>query len=219
MLEAFDTRDGQRDAGPSPGGRDFRLSQEMEEIVLLASGRTIRVRVLVERLAARGHVVLAFFLVIPFLQPIPLPGVSTPFGAAVALVGLLMALGRPPFLPARWLERELPSPMVVRVVRAAQRLLRLGERFIRPRGTWLHRHPWATPVSGMVIAISGAQLALPLPIAFTNTMPALVIATTAVGTLEQDAVLIVVGQILCVAVTSVFTGIALLPVLGLHLIF
>lgn len=202
-----------------PPGHCCRLSEELEQVLRLADGKTVTARVLVDHLSTRGHALLAFFLVIPFLQPVPLPGVSTPFGAAVALLGLLMALGRPPWLPKRWLDHELSSGLVIKIVRSGQRLLQRTERFIRPRGQWFHRHRWARPIAGLVIAVSGVELALPLPIVFTNTLPALVIATTAVGALEEDAILTVFGEALFVVALVVFSAIVILPFVGLHIVF
>jgi len=173
-------------------------------------------RVLIEHLSTRGHALLAFFLVLPFLQPIPLPGFSTPIGLAIALLGVLMALGQPPWLPRRWLDRELPPGVVLKAVRAGQKLLSRTERIVRPRGKWFHSHPWTHAIAGDVIAVSGVELALPLPILFTNTMPALVIAITTVGLLEEDAVLVVTGWLLFVAVAAVFFAITVLPLLGLR---
>ncbi len=185
----------------------------------LAAGDTVPVRVLVEHLSGRGNALLAFIVVLPFLQPIPLPGLSTPFGIAVVLLGAAMAFGRPLWLPKRWLDHELRSALVIRIGGGGQRLLHKVERFIKPRGLWFHRHRWARTIAGLVIAVSGAELALPLPIVFTNTLPALTIATTAVGLLEEDAVLAIIGQALFLVGLVVFSGILLLPFLGLHLIF
>jgi len=179
----------------------------------------VTARVLVDHLSIRGHALLAFFLALPFLQPVPLLGLSTPVGAAVVMLGAMMALGRPPWLPHKWLDRELPSKVVIRVVRGGQGLLRRAERFIKPRGLWFHRHRWAKPIAGVVIAISGMELALPLPIAFTNTLPAIVIATTAVALLEEDALLAIIGQLLFLLVSAAFAALFLLPVLGLTAIF
>ena len=187
-------------------------------MVRLASGETVAVRILVDQLSGRGLALLAFFLVLPFLQPIPLPGLSTPFGIAVALLGVAMALGRPLWLPRRWLDHELHSALVIRLGGAGERLLRRVERFVKPRGRWFQRHRWARPIAGVVIAVSGAELALPLPILFTNTLPALTIAATAVGLLEEDAVLAVIGQVLFLVSLVVFGAIVLLPVVGLRLL-
>ena len=214
---AGDSREGR--AAELPPGHHCRLSEELEDVLHLASGETVTAQVLIDHLSTRGHALLAFFLALPFLQPVPLLGLSTPVGSAIAVLGVLMALGRPPWLPRTWLRRNLKSAHVVRVVRTGQGLLRRIERFIKPRGLWFHRHRWARPIAGIAIAISGAELALPLPIAFTNTLPALVIATTAVAMLEEDAILAAVGWVLFVLTLGVFGLIVLLPFVGLHILF
>lgn len=215
-LAHDDRREGDRSHSP---GHRCRLSDELEAIAQLAAGQAIGVRTLVDHLSVRGHALLAFFLALPFLQPLPLPGFSTPIGLAIALLGVLMALGRPAWLPRRWLDREVSSEQVIRVVRIGQKLLRRAERFIRPRGQWFHRHRWARPIAGTIIAISGAELALPLPILFTNTLPAVVIAATAVGLLEEDALLTLLGSLAFVVALLVFGVIVLLPIVGLQAIF
>lgn len=203
-------------ASDPPKPHCCRLSEELEDVLRLSERGPVTGRVLIDHLSTRGHALLAFFLVLPFLQPIPLPGFSTPIGLAIAVLGVLMTLGRPPWLPRRWLDRELPPGVVLKAVRAGQKLLSKAERIIRPRGKWFHSHPWTHAVAGGVIAVSGVELALPLPILFTNTMPALVIAITTVGLLEEDAVLVVTGGLLFVAVAAVFFAITVLPLLGLH---
>jgi len=184
----------------------------------MAERGPLPVRLLLARLAGRGHALLALFLVLPFLQPVPLVGLSTPVGLVIGVLGIFMALGRPPWLPRRWLDKELPPAVVLRTVRAGLRLLQRAERFIRPRGRWLHAHPGANTIAGLIIAISGFELALPLPIIFTNTMPALVIAVLSVGLLEQDGLWVALGSLLFLAVAAVFLSLIVLPVLGLRLL-
>ena len=188
-------------------------------MLALTTGKTVSVRALAELLSIRGHALLAFFLALPFLQPVPLLGLSTPVGLAISTLGILMALGKPPLLPRRWLDRELPSTVVARLARGGQALMRRAERFVKPRGVWFHRHRWAKPIAGTIIAVSGIELALPLPIAFTNTLPAIVIATTSVALLEEDALLAVAGELAFVLVSAAFAALSLLPVLGLTVIF
>jgi hypothetical protein len=205
-------------AAAAAPGHCCRLSEEIEAIVALASGSTVAARVLVERLGVRGHALLAFFLSLPFLQPVPLLGLSTPVGTAIAILGVLMALDRPPWLPRRFLDRELPAHVVIRIARAGQGLLRRAERFIKPRGQWFHRHPSARPIAGVVIMVSGLELALPLPIAFTNSLPAIVILSTAVGLIEEDAAFTVAGMVGFVVLLALFGGLLVLPFLGLRAI-
>jgi len=193
-----------------------RLSEELEQVLRLSEQGPVTGRVLIDHLSTRGHAALAFLLVLPFLQPLPLPGVSTPIGLAIALLGVLMAVGLPPWLPKRLLDNELPPGVVLKAVRAGQKLLSKAERIIRPRGKWFHSQRWTHAIAGGVIAVSGVELALPLPILFTNTMPALVIAITTVGLLEEDAVLVVTGGLLFVVVAVVFFTLTILPLLGLR---
>ncbi len=195
-----------------------RLSEQLEAIRALANAETVPLGEVVKALGTRGHTVLAVLLALPFLQPVPLVGLSTPVGAAIAILGVLMALGLPPWLPQAWLRRPISARQVVRVVQFGQALIRKLERFIRPRGEWFHRHPWAHGIAGIILAVSGTQLALPLPIVFTNTLPALVIVTTAVGMLEEDAILSAVGALLFLAAAVVFSAIVLLPLIGLRIL-
>ncbi|MEP0772956.1 MAG: exopolysaccharide biosynthesis protein [Acidobacteriota bacterium] len=201
-----------------PVWRCCRLSEDLEEVIRLAEQGPVTARLLLDHLAARGHALLALLLVLPFLQPVPLVGLSTPIGLALALLGAFMALGKPPWLPRRWLDRELSPQLVLRAVRIGQRLLARAERFIKPRGRWLHAHPWANTMAGVIIAISGFELALPLPIIFTNTMPALVIAVLSVGLLEQDGLWVALGGMLFLAVATVFLSLIVLPLVGLRLL-
>ncbi len=205
-------------AAPRLAWRCCRLSDDLDDVVRMAERGPVSARALLERLAGRGHALLALCLVLPFLQPVPLVGLSTPVGLAIALLGAFMALGKPPWLPKRWLDRNLSQTVVLRTVGAGQRLLKRAERFIRPRGRWLHGHPGVNAIAGLIIAVSGFELALPLPIIFTNTMPALVIAVLSVGLLEQDGLWVAVGGVLFLAVASVFLSLIVLPVLGLRLL-
>lgn len=194
------------------------MSEDLQEVLHLAEEGPVTARVLLEHLGPRGHALLALLLVLPFLQPVPLVGLSTPIGLAIALLGAFMALGKPPWLPHRWLDKELSPHVVLRTVRIGQKLLTRAERFIKPRGRWLHAHPWANRIGGMLIAISGIQLALPLPILFTNTMPCLVIAVLSVGLLEQDGLWVAIGSLLFLAVAAVFLSLIVLPIVGLRLL-
>ena len=50
--------------------------------------------------------------------------------------------------------------------------------------------------NGLSILISGFVLALPLPIPFTNTLPAWSILLTAAGMMENDGLVIVAGYLM-----------------------
>src|SRR5688572_27033379 len=89
-----------------------RLSYRFAEMLAAARGQQVTLGELVSSLNERGHAILALFLVIPFLQPVPLPIVSTIFGLACSAFGVQMALGKPPWLPERLRRHALARATV-----------------------------------------------------------------------------------------------------------
>src|SRR5690242_7220887 len=92
------------------------------------TGPEVTLGQLIGALNERGHALLVLLFVVPFLQPLPLPGVSTVLGAVVAVVGLQMALGRPPWLPQRLRRHALARSTLERLTHAADRFLKRFEK-------------------------------------------------------------------------------------------
>jgi hypothetical protein len=157
----------------------------------------------------RGHNLLLIVLALPFLTPVSLPFVSTPFGAAIALIGLRMSLGQTPGFSQRLLARSLPSRFVPKLFRAGSRVLRALEYFTKPRLASMHNPAFFQRLSGGLIAISGILLLLPLPIPFTNFLPALTILLLAAGSLEHDGWCLIAGWFMFMATSAYFLLLAL----------
>ena len=189
-----------------------RLSYRFAELEKVAQGHQVTLGQLMASLNERGHALLALFLVIPFLQPVPLPIVSTIFGLAVAAVGTQMALGKPPWLPQRLRRHQLATATLLKISGAARRLLTRFERLIRPRGRFIHENPGMRRLAGGVMAIGGVLLSLPLPVPVSHFLPALAVALVA---LEEDGLVVVAGFVTFVVACAFFVGLALLPVLGI----
>ncbi|MEO7599781.1 MAG: exopolysaccharide biosynthesis protein, partial [Opitutus sp.] len=68
---------------------------------------TVTLREVMAVLHGRGYVLFVMLLALPFSTPIPIPGLSTPFGLVIALIGVRLALGQKPWLPARLLDTRL----------------------------------------------------------------------------------------------------------------
>lgn len=60
-------------------------------------------------LKGRAWTLVLILLALPFITPIPLPFLSTPFGLAIALISARLALGQKPWLPASLLAKPLPA--------------------------------------------------------------------------------------------------------------
>lgn len=206
-------------ASAGPGAREDwhrdvpRLSEELEGLLVLADGRPLALRRIVEHLHFRGLPVLVVLLCVPFLLPVTVPGLSMPFGLGIALCGLRLGLGHGLWMPDFVLRREIPPEYLAKIVRYASGLYRRVEKLVRPRMHFLQRWPCMLNLLGFMIMIGGVMLSLPVPPPFplTNTIPALAIIFMALGLMERDGVCIIVGYAF-VLVGLVY--LALLAVLG-----
>jgi len=179
------------------------------------AGDTVLLGSVIDDLRELGVALVALFLVVPFLQPVPVPGLSTVLGLAVAVVGLQMAGHKPLWLPARLRSRPVSRALVRRIGEAGAKVCQKLERIVRPRGHFFHAHPFMQRLSGGVIVVLALELALPLPIPITNFLPAFGIALLALGRLEEDGLLVVLGYVWALCTTAFFVLLLLLPILGL----
>jgi len=86
---------------PLQGPAAFHLSEELVALEKKSREQSINLGDVIFLLDERAHTFLLLFLSLPFVQPIPLPGLSTPFGVAIALLGIGLLVGQKPWLPGR----------------------------------------------------------------------------------------------------------------------
>ena len=63
-----------------------RLSEELDLLRARAGERAVTLREVIYVLGGRAYLLLVLLLALPFITPIPIPGLSTPFGLAIALI-------------------------------------------------------------------------------------------------------------------------------------
>lgn len=187
---------GAADATASAGNQRRRLSEELQFLIESFAERPVSLREVLGVLHTRGFTVLLIVLAFPFCTPIPLPGVSIPFGVVIAFVGLRLALGQKPWLPARLLDTRLPPKFFPRLLAATRRIVRFLEYFLRPRLVWFVRWRIARNVAGAMILVCGFLMVLPFPIPFSNGLPAMTVLLLAAATLEEDGYVAVAGGVL-----------------------
>jgi hypothetical protein len=185
MKPSANMQKGKRKAGT--------LSQELQNFRQRLTGRSVRIAEILAATKGRGFHLLLVILALPFLTPIPLPGFSIPFGLIVFFIGFRLALGRKPWLPARLLAREISPKSLRKILRAASRLVRLLEFFVRPRLAFLQQSPVFARIAGALIMVSGLFLVLPLPLPFSNSLPAFTVVLLAAGALERDGLFFLAG--------------------------
>lgn len=144
-------------------------------------------------LQGRAWTLVLILLALPFITPIPLPFLSTPFGLAIALISLRLALGQRPWLPARLLAKPLPPGFFGNVLRFSAKVLRFLEKLLRPRLAWLAEVRVLVRIHALLMLLAGLVLLLPLPVPFTNAFPAWLILLIAGGLLERDGGAILAG--------------------------
>ena len=192
-----------------------RFSQELHDLAQQFAGRPARPSEILAATQGRGFNLLLLLMGLPFLTPVPLPGLSTPFGLVVVVIGAQLALDRRPWLPAKLLQRELPAQFIARVLAAASCLVRWLEFLLRPRLIILHEQWIYRRIAGALIMLSGLLLLLPLPIPLSNTLPAITVVLLAAGAMEKDGLFFLVGCAMFV-LTLAFFG--LLAFGGAHLL-
>jgi hypothetical protein len=188
---------------PSQGPGAFRLSEELIKLEEKSRQQSINLGDVIFLLDERAHTFLLLLLSLPFVQPIPLPGLSTPFGVAIAFLGISFLIGQKPWLPARLLKMQLPEIFLAPALQGMRRLARIMEVLLRPRILFLATNLTMQRLEGLCILVCGLLLSLPLPIPFSNMLPAMTVITFACSTLGKDGIFYVVG-IFCFAITVVF---------------
>lgn len=184
-----------------------RLSDELESLLSVAPGEPMTLRTVVEHLHFRGLPALIVLLCVPFLFPVAIPGLSVPFGIAIALCGLRLGLGHNFWMPQFLLRREIPYDLLKKLVGSAAAFYRKIEKLVRPRMHFLQRWPGMINLMGFMIMIGGILLSLPIPPPFplTNTIPGLAIILMALGIMERDGVCTLVGYAFAL-IGSVYVG-------------
>jgi len=176
-----------------------RLSVELARLRDQAAERAVTLREVIYTLQGRAYLLLVLLLALPFITPIPLPGLSTPFGLAILLIAARLSLGQKPWLSMRLQRKELPAGFLRKLFAVAERVLRFLEKFLRPRLTFVTDTPLLAQLHAVLMLVAALALLLPLPIPFTNSFPAWTILLLAAGLLERDGLFILGGYLVFIA--------------------
>lgn len=184
-----------------------KFTEEIDGLLASLSEHPISLRELLTVMKGRAYTLLLIFLAMPFCLPIPLPGLSTVFGAVIALIGLRLSLRQEPWLPERMLNTTIAPKILRNILLATRKLSRVFELLLRPRLVGLVEWTLLHHLNGAMICISGLLLLLPLPVPFSNILPAITIILLAAAMLERDGLLVIFGIIAFVANCFFFAGI------------
>jgi hypothetical protein len=193
---------------------DKRFSTVLFDIARTIDPQGLTLRELLERFGERGLLMLCIVLTIPFLLPASIPGSSIPFGLVIALNGIGVLTHRSPWLPARLMNRRLDAKHLIVVLEKAGRLFTRIEGVMHPRLLVLTHRGTIGRFNGILLVLSGILLMAPLPLPFSNTLPAYAALFLSAGSLERDGYLILAGYLMVLLTIAYFGGLAVFGGVG-----
>jgi hypothetical protein len=172
------------------------LSETLSDVANSIKGEHISLRQLLELIGEQGLLLFCMVLMIPFLLPVSIPGVSTVFSVVVIFIGIGVALNRVPWLPSRLLNHAVATENLIPALGKGANLVKWADRFIRPRMLVLTHGNTVNRFNGIMLIFAGILLIFPFGlIPFSNTLPALGVLLLAAGMLQRDGLFIVLGYV------------------------
>ncbi|YCI06718.1 exopolysaccharide biosynthesis protein (plasmid) [Ensifer sp. D2-11] len=164
-----------------------------------------------EALASTGEASFGFIMLIlalPALIPIPGP-FGMVFGSAMAIVALQFAIGAGSlWLPSFLRNQRLSASMFAALQRHADPIVRRIERVIQP-GRMAVLTGGALPYV-LALPVFSLAVAIALPIPFGNIGPVVAVCVIAVGLIERDGLMVLLGLLLTLVAllvtAALFTG-------------
>lgn len=191
------------------------LSDTLTQVAGTLPAGSITVRDLLSLIGEQGMLFFCIIMTIPFLTPIPIPGVSTVFGALIMLVGLGVIANRVPWLPGILLRRPIATDQLGKVMLAGADIFKKFEMLIKPRLLALTNAGTINRLNGVLLFLAGFLLIIPIPVVpFSNMIPGYAILFLGAGMLQRDGVFVLIGYLLVVVTIVYFGAIAIGVVAG-----
>jgi hypothetical protein len=172
------------------------LRDKLHQLIQQLPEDRASVQSIVDSLGREAFVFLALVLTLPVLVPVSIPGISTVFGAVIALIGVSIMLNRDPWLPQRYLKREFSSARLRQALAKGADWLHRLEKFSQPRWSALVHGAVMNRFNGLMLVMAALLLMAPFGlIPFTNTLPGVAIIFLCLGLLQNDGRSIALGYV------------------------
>jgi hypothetical protein len=165
---------------------------------------------LLDTIGEDSLLISCMILMVPFLFPVSVPGVSTVFSLVVMFTGAgIMMNRRTPWMPKKLMQRSIGTRKLIPALERGSRLFARLDRMCRPRLRPLTRGV-ATRINGAVLLAGGILLIFPLGgVPLSNTLPALSVLFIAAGITQDDGLFVLIGYAWLFVSIAYFTVLAI----------
>ena len=176
-----------------PADEPLTISQRLARLAVEAEGETVTLDWILAQLHERAFGLFLLVLALPCCIPF-LYGVPQIVALPLMFISVQILLGRAtPWLPQKLGARQVPRSSLSGLADRAGPWLRRIEAVSRPRLAALTRRPLDQLV-GLALVVFSASILVPLP--GTNTVPGIAVVIVAMGLLQRDGILVILGTIL-----------------------
>ena len=185
--------------------KEMATSDRLDQLAAEAPGESVTLDWVLDQLHERAFGLFLLILALPCCIPF-LYGVPQVVALPLMFVSAQILLGRRvPWLPAKLGAREVTASSLASLSKRARPWLTRIEAVSRPRLSALTHAP-LDRIVGLALVMFSASILVPLP--GTNTVPGFAVVLVAMGLLQRDGILTLIGGILGTAwiATLLFAG-------------
>lgn len=181
-------------------------SKKLDEIQEELPDENISLKELINVMSGEGLQFMIIILIAPFLIPASIPGSSTPFGILIILLEIAYLNNKSLYIPDFIGKYEISKENVLKLFDIIKKALGYVEKISKPRGK-LSSKKYVLKINAVVNILLAFLLFLPLPIPFTDFVPATSMLLLAVSTLEHDSYLMILGYVAAILTVIYFSSV------------
>ena len=173
--------------------QDRAISARLEDLANDAQGAPVTLEWIMGQLHERAFGLFLLILALPCCIPF-LYGLPQVVALPLMFVSAQILMGRKvPWLPRKLAARSVSAESLENLSTRAGPWLRRIEALSKPRLTFLTRDP-LDRLLGLALVLFSASILLPIPL--TNTVPGFAVVVIAMGLLQRDGILVILGTLL-----------------------
>lgn len=183
------------------------LEEKLKSVVKNLPAEHVTLKEIIDIVGNDSLMFLTIFLALVFLVPVSIPGVSTVFGSAILIIGIARLFNKPIWLPKKGGDRKIATVKLAGVIEKALVWFKRLETFSKPyRLAWMTKNSKADMMNKISYILAALLLMVPFGfVPFSNTLPALALILLAVGAIQKDGTLVLLGHVTNLATILYFS--------------